>query len=154
MFQKFLIATLVSLFLVGTQSACKEAAKKNKSEDTNVVATTIAPEAFIKEFYAAYIAANLKMPIDYKQADAIVDASCTPALIAHLDTAEMDFDPFLNAQDVFDAWQNHILVKAHESMPMCFWVHLDDPQNSNASVIVLLQLKQQDNNWKIDQILE
>lgn len=154
MFQKFLIATFVLLFLVGTQSSCKETAKENKSADTNVVATPIAPEAFIKDFYTAYLSANLKMPIDYKQADAIVDASCTPALIAHLDTAEMDFDPFLNAQDVFDAWQNHIQVKAHESMPMCYWVNLDDPQNSNASVIVLLQLKQHGNDWKIDQILE
>jgi hypothetical protein len=142
------------MLLVGTQSACKEAPKEKKSADTSVVATPIAPEAFIKEFYAAYLAANLKMPIDYKQVDAIVDASCTPSLITYMDTAEMDFDPFLNAQDVFDAWQSHIQVKAHDSMPMCYWVQLDDPQNSNASAIILVQLKQQGNEWKIDKLLE
>ena len=142
------------MFLVGTQTACKEAVKEMKSKDSSVIVSHIAPEDFIKEFYSAYISANLKMPIDYKQVDAIVDASCSRYMIAHLDTAEMEYDPFLNAQDVFDAWQTHIQVNAHDSMPQCYWVHLDDPQNSNASVVILLRLKQEGESYKIDQVLE
>ncbi len=153
-FKQVFIIVSVCVFLVGTQSACKDIATKNSEKDTTISVEHTSPEDFIKGFYEGYISANLKMPVDYKQVDAMVDLSCTQSLIAYLDTAELEYDPFLNAQDVFEAWLNHIKVEAHKTMPLCYWVYLDDPENSNASVIVLIRLKKLGNDWKIDQILE
>ncbi|MFM6984109.1 MAG: DUF3828 domain-containing protein, partial [Chitinophagaceae bacterium] len=144
----------VCFFLLATQNACKDAATRNTDRDTTIIAVQTSPEDFIKDFYAGYISANLKMPVDYKQVDALVDLSCSQSLIAYLDTAELEYDPFFNAQDVFDAWLSHIKVEVHATMPLCYWVYLDDPENSNASVIVLVRLKKYGSDWKIDQIVE
>ena len=153
MLRYFSIAFLCALILF-VPEACNEKSATTKAADTTVALSQSGAEEFIKNFYSAYISTQLKMPVDFRQADAIVDAACSKTLIEYLDTADLDYDPFLNAQDVFEAWQTHISIVPHDSLPLCYWVHLEDPQNSNASAIVLIRLRQEEENFKIDQLLE
>jgi hypothetical protein len=134
--------------------ACNEKSATTQTADTTRTVAQTGAEEFIHNFYMAYIGAHLKMPVDYQQVDALVDASCSNTLIAYLDTADLDYDPFLNAQDVVEAWQTHVTIVKHDSLPLCFWVHLDDPANSNASAIILIRLRQEATTFKIDQVLE
>lgn len=147
------IATFIGALLFS--QSCTHAEKaKTEQVQTTIKDTLVAHKVMLKDFYEGYLSASLKSPIDYEQTDALIDAHCTASLRQYLDTAELDYDPFLNAQDLSDAWQNTIVIKPHDKMPHTYWVHLDDPKNSNASVIVLLRMKQEGNAWKIDEILQ
>ena len=147
------IATFIGALLFN--QSCTHAEKaKTEQVQTTIKDTLVTHEVMLKDFYEGYLSASLRSPIDYQQTDALIDAHCTAALIQYLDTAELEYDPFLNAQDLSDAWQNNIVIKPHAQMPNTYWVHLDDPKNSNASVIIQVKLKQEAGVWKIDELLE
>lgn len=147
------IATYIGALLF-IQSCTQTEKAKSEQVQTTTKDTLISHVEMLKDFYEGYLSASLKSPIDYQQTDALIDAHCTASLIQYLDTAELEYDPFLNTQDFSDVWQNNIMIKAHEKMPNAYWVHLDDPKNSNASAIILIKLKQEAGVWKIDQLLE
>lgn len=140
--------------LLFAQSCTRTEKAKSVQVQTTIKDTPISHEDMLKDFYEGYLSASLRSPIDYQQTDALIDAHCTASLIQYLDTAELEYDPFLNAQDFSDAWQNNIIIKPHAQIPNTYWVHLDDPKNSNASVIIQVKLKQEAGVWKIDELVE
>lgn len=151
-FSVVIAACIGALLMV---QSCTQADKtKSDQVQSSIKDSLVSKEEMLKDFYEGYLSASLKSPIDYQQTDALIDAHCTASLIQYLDTAELEYDPFLNAQDLSDAWQNNIVIKPHGQMPDTYWVHLDDPKNSNSSVIILIKLKQEAGVWKIDELMQ
>lgn len=130
-----------------------------KIDSSNVGSTTgwtVYPpnsaEAMLMEFYKTYIQLSLNMPPNFDQIDPWINQHCTNAYIQYLDTAELDFDPFINAQDLSEAWVNNIKIVKSENHPYQYTVILNDPNNDNATTMIVLEVKLVDGQYKIANI--
>ena len=90
-------------------------AKKDSIRDT-VAPATAAPkptaEASLMDFYRQYITLNARMPVDLKTIDQLQQRYCTTHCLQWIKNDEdLDFDPFLNAQDCDSTWTQSLQVK-------------------------------------------
>ena len=68
-------------------------------------------EQTLKEFYTQYITECDKTPTNFDTIEKIKENFLTKALIQKLQMAELDYDPFLNAQDCDKSWIETIEIK-------------------------------------------
>ncbi|MCU0433861.1 MAG: hypothetical protein MUC87_10440 [Bacteroidia bacterium] len=58
------------------------------------------PLEFVHAFYGMYIAYESDSIFSPNDSKKLIEQNCTPELIRKIETAQPDYDPFLNAQDV------------------------------------------------------
>jgi len=96
----------ISLFLVAFQLiSCQNKLSKSNKETIS----------FLKQFYSEYLYGtslneNQNGKIVYKNYIRIINKYCTPSLVEKLLKSELDYDPFINAQDVSVVILDHLKV--------------------------------------------
>jgi hypothetical protein len=136
--QLFKKATYLSLFLIWTMAACSPAS------DSQAINT-------LREFYQSYIRENSKFPVNAEQIASLKEKHCTSRLLKTLNDAELDADPFLNAQDVNAQWADNLEIAPDNSgkhlYQVCYTPSPDGPKNC-----VKVTMKEEGENWKIDEV--
>jgi len=131
--------------------------KMDSSIDSDTTGWTVYPpnsaEAMLMEFYRTYIQLNNATPPNFEQIDPWVNQHCTDGYIQYLDTAEFDFDPFINAQDLSEAWASNIKIITSETHSNQYTIILNDPSNDNATSMIVVEVKLVDGQYKISNIL-
>lgn len=98
---------LIVLFLsaVFSVSALAQKAKKDQEAKINM----------LKAFYTEYITESSKEPADAKKIDAIKKKYCTAKFLKELDAkmaaGELDYDPFVSAQDFDINWLKSLKIE-------------------------------------------
>lgn len=69
----------------------------------------------IKSFYNSYIAAACKLPDDVKSIEVIKTKFLTKRFLKELNSSELDYDPFLDAQDCKEDWVKTLKVISDDS---------------------------------------
>ena len=110
-------------------------------------AATAAAREELAAFYRGYLAASSKVPVDAAQVDALRRAHVTAAFQKKLQQAELDADPFLNAQDVDEGWAAQVRVAA-DGAPDRYRVCLG--AEGPAAHCVLVRVVLEANAWRID----
>lgn len=106
----------------------------------------------LNAFYKAYISemSNAGIP-DEKKLDEIKKKYCTPSLLKKLAKQEMDYDPFLNAQDSDINILKSISIKRNNQKDNQYLVSYIDSY-SKKRILINLMMKNQNNNFKIDNV--
>lgn len=121
---------LFSLLLLSSMStfiSCKKDTETVVTEEKTVSEKTVNgsnPEAvkMLTTFYHAYldeIVTATDLPASEKRLDSLRMAYCDPKLIAHNNAAfeneELDYDPFINAQDADESMRDSVTIKYVEN---------------------------------------
>lgn len=126
---------LIIIALASIAGGCKQKAKVNSVPQTDSIpapalvqnggictndATSSSPQAqlrgmeMLREFYTLYITENDKKKRDTQRIATIKEKYVTPKLLAKIDSAmlyyELDYDPFVNAQDYDTTWINTLEI--------------------------------------------
>jgi len=128
--------------MIGLFSNCSY----GQSSDSQIVAT-------INSFYIAYITENAKMPVNEAKVDSIKNKYCTAQLVDTLNNKELEYDPFLDAQDCEASWLNSLLVEKDPNLNYVFKVSYLDSYN-NTRTVIKLAVVQVGTEYKIDEIKE
>lgn len=105
----------------------------------------------IRSFYTEYITADNGMPVNETQLNSIKRKYCTPRLIHALQQDEMDYDPFLNAQDCDLSWISTLSVKRDTEEHDLYYVQYKDTA-SKETIHLKLKLKYGNGEYKIDKV--
>lgn len=103
----------------------------------------------IKDFYTNYITENVKMPPDGSKIFSLKKKYCTTYLLEKINNQELDYDPFLKAQDSNIEWLKTLIIKKDPSKKGFYEVSYTD--NTKQIVIKLTVIKQNE-SFKIDSI--
>jgi len=115
---------------------------QNKSSDEEIM-------SMIKSFYTGYITENVKMPPNGSKIFSLKKKYCTTYLINKINNQELDFDPFLKAQDSNIEWLKTLTVKKNVSKKGFYIVSYTD---NNKQIIIKLNVIKQNESFKIDSI--
>lgn len=108
--------------------------------------------SMLKEFYKGYITENAKMPIDFAKVNLMKKKYCTANLLSKIEKEELDYDPFLNAQDSNTEWLKTLSVKKDTNGSNLYQVSYKDTYSGKLVVIKLIVIKEK-GSYKIDAIL-
>ena len=132
------------MLLFGCNYAKSIQAQENKSEKEMI--------CMIKNFYTAYITENSKMPIDTLQIDALKKKHCTTSLLLKLENEDLDYDPFLNAQDCdINMLQSLNIKKAQVATDVYIISYLAEGHED--PVVIKMKVTKKGDAWMIDEIL-
>lgn len=113
---------------------------KEKANDTAI--------RTIRGFYSAYITACDEMPARLEE---VKEKYCTARLLKALGKEELDYDPFLNAQDCDRSWIATLSVKRDTEEHDLYHVQYKDT-SSQESIRLKLRLKHESGAYKIDKV--
>lgn len=105
----------------------------------------------IHSFYDEYIPANNGLPVDEARIKTIKKKYCTARLLNVLQDEEIDYDPFLNAQDCDLSWLNTLSVKRDAEESDLYHVQYKDT-SSQQTIRLKLRLKNESGTYKIDKV--
>lgn len=103
------------------------------SQDATPLVTDEAPSEFIKVFYAEYLSA-----LATGSTESVIDAHCTPELASRLANSDLDYDPFLNAQDFDENVLKTLEVTQSERQEFFVVSYMDSYSNSKVYVAMRL----------------
>lgn len=104
----------------------------------------------LKEFYTRYITVNSQTPPDSIYLEAIIENFITANLLAKIDSAMLDYDAFVNAQDYDMSWIESLEITPVYERPNTFEVcYTDNQENRNCLTLVLVKCW---GNYMIDKI--
>lgn len=109
------------------------------------------PMDSLREFYQSYIKESSKLPGDDQQISALKKKHCTARFLGELDKAELEADPFLNAQDVEEQWASNLEINpeagSKDKFQVCYTASFD-----NAKHCVEVSMVKEGENWMIDNV--
>lgn len=106
----------------------------------------------IKDFYKSYILENSKMPPDNKKIELLKRKYCSKNFLNKLSHQELDYDPFLKAQDSDTAWLKTLSVNKSPQMETVYVVSYRD-SFTKEKIIVKLNIVREKGEYKIDAAL-
>lgn len=107
----------------------------------------------LKEFYTEYIKEMLKTSSSEKKLHSIRKQYCTIGLLNKIKSAELDYDPFLNAQDVDEDWLKTLSVsKDPQRKKDGYIISLVDNDTKTKTTVKLIVIKEKE-RYKIDAII-
>jgi hypothetical protein len=118
---------------------------KGNGESSGIDSTEI---VVLKTFYSLYIEENAKNQIDEKAVSSLKRKYVTPELLKKIDNAELDYDPFLMAQDCDERWINTLTIipkNVHE-YTLCYSF------SKGKQNCITLQLVKNENGYQITDI--
>jgi Protein of unknown function (DUF3828) len=105
----------------------------------------------LKVFYQSYIQESSKVPEDNAKIESLKTKHCTAKFLGVLADAELDADPFLNAQDVDEKWADNLEIApdaaAKDQFSVCYTVAFD-----NSKHCVKVAMVDDGGSWKIDNV--
>jgi len=104
----------------------------------------------LKDFYTAYVTEVSKMPEDLKKIDLIKTRFCTASLLSELRKKELDYDPFLNAQDSDMGLLK--TLKIEESKRIGFYIVTYMDNFSKKPVRIVLSIVRDAGRYRINEI--
>lgn len=102
----------------------------------------------IKEFYNSYISAACKLPDDVKSIEVIKTKFLTKRFLKELNSSELDYDPFLDAQDCKENWVKTLKVISDDSRNNYIACY----KYQDSLRCVRLFLSKQDKGYKINNV--
>ncbi len=118
-----------------------EITKENKEEEKAIHT--------LKEFYIAYISACDKIPQAFNTLASLKNKYLTKKLIRKLKTADLDYDPILNAQDCDESWVKTLEIKPVLGQKNVYDVCYSYDNNKNCIRLILIN---KNGNYLIDDI--
>lgn len=109
--------------------------------------------AMLKEFYTSYIRENAKMEVDFEALDALEAKCLSEELIDRLSGVSLEYDPFLDAQDVDESWVKTLTVKPVEGQDDAYKVCYRYDGNEPETCVTLFLIKQ-NGRYLINDILD
>lgn len=108
---KIIKYSLLLVFLLSLNSCKQQNTDKDK---TSSVVESIKDKdiQFLKDFYEEYLSACSEQPNNYSTLENIKKKYLSEDLYNKLNIAELDYDPFLDAQDCDESWIKTIEIKA------------------------------------------
>lgn len=127
-------------------SSCNEnvSSDKNKTEQEVTFDDILGREMLIK-FYNEYIPL-VENSLDFKEIQKLQEANCSAVFYKELKKWEIDYDPFLNAQDASSEWLNSLSIEPIKEREKTFRVtyqYDDEPSE------IILTLDVIDGEYKI-----
>jgi len=108
----------------------------------------------IKEFYISYILENSKNQFNsntiYELKHKYVSKDLLQNISKQMKNGNLDWDPFVNAQDFFDGWIKTLQVKKDESVKNKYIVSY---YNGKENEKIYLRIIKENNQYKIDSII-
>lgn len=105
----------------------------------------------IRSFYSEYITINNEVSVDEARLAAIKKKYCTARLLSALQQEEMDYDPFLNAQDCDTSWIRTMSVKHDVLENDIYHVQYKDV-STQENIRVKLKLNHENGEYRIDKV--
>ena len=106
----------------------------------------------LKEFYTRYITEISKNPPSEKKLHSIRKQYCTAGLLSRMKELQLDYDPFINAQDTDDSWIKTLSVKRHPEKGKGFYIVSFSDTESKTTVTITLSVIKEKDDYKIDGI--
>lgn len=106
----------------------------------------------LKEFYIKYITEVSKNSPSEKKLHSIRKQYCTAGLLSRMKELQLDYDPFINAQDTDDSWIKTLSVKRHPEKGKGFYIVSFSDTESKTTVTVTLSVIKEKDDYKIDGI--
>lgn len=107
---------------------------------------------FVENFYEEYISELSEMPMDLDRIDSLEKKFLTVELYKKLKEQDLDYDPFLNAQDFDDDILEKLASNEHtEKKDVVKVSYIDDYTSSTVSIF--LKVIELENGYKISSIL-
>jgi hypothetical protein len=106
----------------------------------------------LNEFYSNYIIENSKSQIDQKTINSLKSKYCTSRLLNKIKIEDLDYDPFLNAQDCDAEWLKTLTITRDSRKPNFYIISFVDNLSNKKNYIRLSVIKEKD-TYKIDTIL-
>jgi len=156
--------TILPLLILAMLFSCKEDAKKDILEKDNVVLDSLKIEKvakkeqisydkekdFISSFYSDYISEIKGLEIDTNKVQSILSKYCSSELLQKIKSEkELDYDPFIDAQDVPPRFLQSLEISKVKGKKNRFVISyaLGEAKNN-----VELDLVKKENQLKIDKV--
>ena len=88
---------------------------------------------FIHSFYDSYLKEVDNFPVNFEKVDSLKSKFCSKQLLAKLDSLDLTYDPFLNAQDVTTNLMKSLVIEKEEDN-LCVVTYIDDYTKKKVSV--------------------
>ena len=139
---------LMSLFTLGiilfNMFSCKSNQPQENTSDEQIL-------GMLKSFYSSYITENAKMPLNIAKIKSIEEKYCTINLLSKLENQELDYDPFLKAQDSNIDWLKTLTIKRDSTKQDLYNVSYIEIYSNTKVTIKLIVIKQEE-FYKIDSV--
>lgn len=103
----------------------------------------------IKEFYKLYLNELEEFPPNISKMDSIKNIYCTSNFLLDNKRNDLDYDPFLNAQDSNVDWLKTLRVEKYSESEKTFKISYYDSY-SNEDVTIILGVLHENGQYKID----
>jgi hypothetical protein len=109
----------------------------------------------LKDFYTSYITECSQYPAAtaIEAANAIKQKYCTIRFLKNMEKQDLDYDPFLNAQDCDREWIKSLSISKDTETENMYNISYKDISNDDQITVKLIVVKEAD-GFKIDEILE
>jgi len=141
-----LIFTIQSCKQSGTSTRSTDADKSIKQDENSIQEKKIET---IREFYTAYILeCDQPLPLHFQKIDSIKGKYFSPKLQEKLSSAELDYDPILNAQDCDKNWIKTLKIVPDTEQENAYKVSYNEDTENQIS----LSVTEIDGRYMIDDI--
>nr|WP_315174473.1 DUF3828 domain-containing protein [uncultured Flavobacterium sp.] len=106
----------------------------------------------LKKFYNEYLIEVEKMPLNQRKVNLIKQKFCTSKLLSKIDLLELDYDPFVNAQD-FDSEVLKTIKFTKDSKNLNVYKACYVYSFNKKNICIKLQIIKVNGNFKIDDII-
>ncbi|WP_395077651.1 DUF3828 domain-containing protein [Flavobacterium sp.] len=103
----------------------------------------------LKVFYVSYISENAKDLVDKNTLKELKNKYITKSLLDKLQNLELDYDPFVNAQDYNTEWLKNIEITKDKLKDNTYIIFIND---NGTKTTISLVIKKELNEYKIDDI--
>lgn len=97
--------------------------------------------SMLKSFYSNYITENSKMPPNQKNIKLIKNKYCTSTFLKKIDKQELEYDPFLNAQDCKIEWLKTLTIRKDSIRNNLYYVSYINNYNNQHIIIKVIVVK-------------
>jgi len=139
---------LVSFFTLGVMLFNPLNCKGNQLQDS---ISEVQVLSMLKSFYTSYIIENSKVPDDFKKINSIKHKYCTTSLLHKIKKLKLDYDMFLQANDIDSVMLKTLDVKKDSIRNNLYYVSYLDIFNNKTVTINLMVIKQKE-DYKIDAV--
>ncbi len=122
-----------------SQLDLKDSKVLNHSENNEII-------TFLKEFYHLYISENAKNNVDRKYILQLKEKYVSKELLEKLGNENLDYDPFVNAQDYNIDWLQNIQITQVDNKDSTYLISILDNQVKKE---IYVAVKKQDNAYRI-----
>ena len=125
---------------------CCSFAQNNLSEDQQI-------RGMLKEFYTSYMTQFAKWPPEPKKEDSIRRKYCTTRLLKDIKNDEdLDYDPWLDAQDTDIAWLKTLSIKKNIGIPNGYIITYESSKYDGEKAFIKLTVVKEKDGYKIDSV--